>query len=197
MKREYENKSKYEIGCYEVTGAYLSYHSAMEYYGLQNQVFNRVYLSSPKWFKMFEYDFVEYWHAPDKFRDGVVKDAARDIYYTDLERTIIDCIDRLDLAGGYEELYYNFELIDEVEESRLLFYLELYNKQALYQRAGLFLSMQSQMKLSTRFFDVCQARKGTHTNHLTDKGESRVYIPEWKLYVPQYLLNMANPVRLY
>ena len=31
------DENKYEIGCNSVPGSYLSYHSAMEFYGLQNQ----------------------------------------------------------------------------------------------------------------------------------------------------------------
>ena len=197
MKFEYENENKYEIGCCEVNGAYLSYHSAMAFYGWENQVFSRVYLSSPKRFKPFEFGFVEYCHAPDKFREGVVKDATRHIYYTELERTIIDCSDRLDLAGGYEEFLYNLDFVGEVDESKLLYYLSLYDKQALYQRAGFILSLQTQINLNPQFLDICRRKKGTHTRYLTDKYESKVYIPEWKLYVPEYLLTLVNPTRLW
>ena len=95
------DENKYEIGCNSVPNAYLSYHSAMEYYGLQNQVFNRIYLSAPKRFRTFEFGFVEYMYAPDKFQEGIIHpELTKKIHVTDIERTIVDCIDRLDLAGG-------------------------------------------------------------------------------------------------
>ena len=187
----YENK--YEIGCSSVPLSYLSYHSAMAFYGWENQVFNRVYLSAPKRFRPFDFYFVDYMYAPHKFREGVVKDENRNIYYTELERTIIDCADRLDLAGGYEEYFYNLDFIEGVDEEKLLFYLSLYNKQALYQRAGFMLSrFQQQINLSDRFFAFCKEKIGKSTRYLTDKFESKIYIPEWKLYVPKYLLSLTE-----
>ncbi len=187
------DENRYEIGCNSVPHAYISYHSAMAYYGLENQVFSRIYISAPKRFRSFEFSFIEYVYAPDKFREGVIKDATRNIYVTDIERTIIDCIDRLDLAGGYEELYYNLELIGDLDENKLLFYLSLYNKRVIYQKAGFFLSpLKEQMKLSNTFFDICKQKLGNSTRYLTDKNESKVYIPEWKLYVPQYMLSLTK-----
>lgn len=69
------DENKYEIGCNSVPGSYLSYHSAMEFYGLQNQVWNRIYLSSAKRFRPFEFEFVEYMYAPDRHREGIVRPA--------------------------------------------------------------------------------------------------------------------------
>lgn len=188
----YVDESKYEIGCNAVPKAYLSYHSAMEYYGCQNQVFNRIYLSAPYRFRTFEFGFVEYKYAPDKFREGVIKDPVRNVYVTDIERTIVDCLDRLDLAGGYEEFYYNLELIGDVDETKLLLYLSLYNKQVIYQKCGFFLSaLKNQMKLSNHFFDMCKQKVGKSIRYL-DKHEDKIYIPEWKLYIPQYLLYLTQ-----
>lgn len=186
------DENKYEIGCNSVPNAYISYHSAMEFYGLQNQVFNRIYLSAPKRFRSFEFDFVEYMYAPDKFQEGIIQpELTKNILVTDIERTIVDCIDRLDLAGGIEELIYNLELINEANESKILYYLSLYDKQAIYQKSGFILSsFKEQMKLSKEFFDICKKMTGKSVRYLTDKYESKTYIPEWKLYVPQYVFSL-------
>lgn len=190
----YVDENKYEIGCNSVSDAYISYHSAMEYYGLQNQVFNRIYLSAPKRFRPFEFDCVEYMYAPDKFQEGIIQLGINgNIRITNIERTIVDCIDRLDLAGGYEELIYNLGLIDKVDESKILHYLSLYYKQAIYQKAGFILSsFKEQMKLSKKFFDICNVKTGKSVRYLTDKYESKTYIPEWKMYVPQYILSLTK-----
>lgn len=188
------DENKYEIGCNSVSGAYISYHSAMEYYGLQNQVFNRVYLSAPKRFRTFEFDCVEYMYAPDKFQEGIIQlEVTKNIYVTDMERTIVDCIDRLDLAGGIEELIYNLELINEVDENKILHYLTLHDKRIIYQKAGFILSFfKEPMKLSEMFFDLCKSKIGKSIRYLTDKYESKIYIPEWQLYVPQYILLLTK-----
>lgn len=188
------DENKYEIGCNSVNNAYISYHSAMEFYGLQNQVFNRIYLSAPKRFRSFEFDFVEYMYAPDKFQEGIIRMGSNNyIYITDIERTIVDCIDRLDLAGGIEELIYNIELIDEVDENKILHYLSLHAKLVIYQKTGFILSFfKEQMKLSDDFFDICKTKSCKSVRYLTGKNESKKYIPEWKLYVPQYILSLTK-----
>ncbi|WP_459188734.1 hypothetical protein ACGE0T_01140 [Parabacteroides sp. APC149_11_2_Y6] len=48
----YIDGNKYEIGCGSVPFSYISYHSAMAFYGWENQVFNRIYLSAPKRFDL-------------------------------------------------------------------------------------------------------------------------------------------------
>lgn len=190
----YVDENKFEIGCNAVPDAYISYHSAMEYYGWQNQVFNRIYLSAPRRFRPFEFDFVEYMYAPDKFREGIVcPHPDKKVYVTDTERTIIDCADRLDLAGGYEEYVYNLDFVGEADEEKLLHYLSLYGKQALYQRAGFILSLfKEKMKLSDRFFKICKEGAGKSTRYLTNKGESDTYVPEWKICVPRYLMELTR-----
>ena len=136
------DENKYEIGCNSVPGSYLSYHSAMEFYGLQNQVWNRIYLSSAKRFRPFEFEFVEYMYAPDRHREGIVRPAEHvSVRVTDMERTILDCIDQPDLAGGLEELVYNLELMGTVDEDRLLRYLPLYGKSVIYQKTWFNLSL--------------------------------------------------------
>lgn len=194
LKDGFVDENKYEIGCSSVARSYLSYHSAMEYYGLQNQVFNRIYLSAPKRFRPFEFDYVEYIYAPDKFREGIVKDATRNIYYTELERTVVDCIDRIDLAGGIEELIYNIELIDKIDESKILFYLSLYEKQVIYQKAGfIFSRLKNKFNITDYFIEECKKKIGKSTRYLTDKYESQqVYLSEWKLCVPEYILLLTK-----
>lgn len=188
------DENKYEIGCCSVPGAYISYHSAMEFYGLQNQVWHRIYLSSARRFRPFEFEFVEYMYAPDKYREGIVRPAENgNVRVTDPERTILDCIDRPDLAGGMEELVYNIDLMESVDENRLLRYLPLYGKSVMYQKTGFILSLfKEQLGLGGEFFLTCEKKAGGGVRYLTDKWESRTYVPRWKLYVPQYILSLTE-----
>lgn len=174
------DENKYEIGCCSVPGAYIFYHSVMEFYGLQNQVWHRIYLSSARCFRSFEFEFVEYMYAPDKHREGIVRPVEnRNVRVTDMERTILDCIDRPDLAGGLEELVYNIELMDSVDEDRLLHYLPLYGKSVMYQKTGFILSLfKEQLGLGGEFLLTCEEKAGGGVRYLTDKWESRTYIPQ-------------------
>jgi len=96
--------SRYQIACAITASAYLSHHSAFEYYGLANQVFNEVYVSSDTRFKAFAFDHVTYRYIASKMNDGVVEARhTTGVRLTDLERTVIDSIQDVNKVGGLEE----------------------------------------------------------------------------------------------
>ena len=112
---------------------------------------------------------------------------------TDLERTVIDCIDRIKYAGGLEELLNNLSSIAYIDEDKLQHYLEDYGKAYLYQKAGFLLSMfKKQMHLSSGFFRRCKANIGQSTRYLTDACENVAYETEWRLCVPGDLFDLTE-----
>jgi predicted transcriptional regulator of viral defense system len=108
---------------------------------------------------------------------------------TDLERTIVDCIDNMGFAGGLEELILAASLVVLVKEERLLQYLEAYNKQILYQKTGFILSYFQNMRLSERFFYVCKSKVSKNVSFLTNDGQSTSFFKEWKIYAPENILS--------
>jgi len=97
--------TRYQIACAITDNAYISHHSAFEYYGLANQVFYEVYVSSERKFNHFEYDHLTYKYVASRMNEGVVeaKNTAG-VKITDLERTMIDSIRDFNKIGGFEEL---------------------------------------------------------------------------------------------
>lgn len=76
---------------------------------------------------------------------------------TDLERSVLDCIDAVEKVCGLEELDNCLDAIPSLDEDRLRRYLPLYDKAFLYQKTGYLLEKrQSDLKLSDNFFDFCQ-----------------------------------------
>ena len=182
--------SKYEIGSQINDFSYLSYHAALEYHGLANQVFYEMQISSKKRFNNFDYDGISYIYAESKLDMGVVMPPADTlIRVTNLERTILDCINQIDRSGGLEEIIESIALIVYVNEERLKDYLIQFGKQSLYQKTGFILSyFQKEMKLSNAFFEFCKSKIGKSTRYLTDKQESNTFFNEWKLYAPGNIL---------
>jgi predicted transcriptional regulator of viral defense system len=183
--------TKFEIASQITPSAYLSYHSALEYYGLANQVFHELYVSSEERFNNFEYEGISYTYCLSGISHGVVNPPMDSmIKVTDLERTVVDCIDSINRSGGLEELVVCFSLITYLKEEQLLTYLETYRKQFLFQKAGFILSyFQKEMKLSDNFFKECRQRIGKSVRYLTDANESNSYHKEWKLYAPENILS--------
>ncbi len=185
--------SRYAIGSSINSSAYISHHTAFEYYGMANQVFGTVYVSSASIFKDFTFDDVEYKYLPSKQNFGIIKPAAH-IKVTDIERTILDNIKDFTKIGGLEELLRCLAMITILEEDKLLKYLEKYDSQFLYQKTGYILSSFENMKLSRSFFETCKSKIGKSTRYLYDgiRYESPKYYPEWQLYVPADLMKLID-----
>ena len=189
--------NKYEIASHISETACVAYHSAMEYHGLGYQVFNEVSVITPYAFKTFEFEGLTYIRRQPTIDEGVMTPLMDSkVRVTDLERTIVDCIDRIKYAGGLEELMNNLSAITYVDEDKLHSYLEDYGKAYLYQKAGFLLSMfKKQMRLSAGFFRRCKANIGQSTRYLTDVSENILYDTEWRLCVPADLSDRSEYIR--
>ena len=183
--------TKFEIASQITPSAYLSYHAALEYHGLANQVFYELYISSEERFNSFEYEGVNYTYCKSGILNGIVNPPMDSmVKVTDLERTIVDCIDSINRSGGVEELIMSFSLITYLKEERLLTYLEAYQKQFLFQKAGFILSyFRKEMKLSDDFFIECRKKIGKSIRYLTEANDSKIFYKEWKLYAPENILS--------
>lgn len=178
--------------------SYVSHHSAVEYYGMANQIYYEVYVSSDTPFREFSFDGYIYKRIPSKFREGVVSpDYSGGIRVTDLERTVVDNIKDFEKVGGLEEIISFLESVEAVDENKLLKYLELYDNQFLYQKCGYLLSREGRLGLSADFFDVCHRKAGKSRRYLCHlAGHKGIYKPEWGLIVPDNLYVWRNGVPL-
>ena len=179
--------NKFEIASNISDTACVAYHSAMEYHGLGHQLFNEMSVISDSTFRTFEFEGITYVRRQPKIAEGVIVPAMNSkVRVTDLERTIIDCIDRIKYAGGLEELLNNFTSVAYIDEVKLKGYLDAYEKASLYQKAGFLLSMyKKQWGLSAGFFRHCKAHIGKSTRYLIDVADNTDYVSEWRLCVPE------------
>jgi len=186
--------TKFELAGHITPSSCLSYHAALEYYGLANQIFYELYVSSEEVFNSFYYEGISYTFCKLKSNVGVVNPVTDPLVrITDLERTILDCIDRIDLSGGLEELVQCFAIITYINEDKLTDYLSHFNKQVLFQKTGFILSyFQKEMRLSNVFLEWCKSKIGKSTRYLTERQESDTYFKEWKLCAPQNIISFLE-----
>ena len=191
--------NKYEIASHISDTACVAYHSAMEYHGFGHQLFNEVGVITPYAFKTFEFDGLIYIRHLPTITDGVITPIMDSLVrVTDIERTVIDCIDRIKYAGGLEELLNNLSSITFINENKLLNYLDAYNKAALYQKTGFLLSnYKKQMRLSQGLFRQCKANIGKSTRYLEDVAEKTKYNAEWHLCIPENITSMTEKGGIY
>ena len=186
--------TKFEIASKISDSSFVCYHSALEYYGIANQVFSNVLVGSLTKFNSFVFNDNEFIckHVKDiKFVNNIVNEGIR---VSSLEKTIIDCVDNIDLAGGIEEVLNALEQIKYVNENKLLEILKDINKMFLYQKIGfLFELYNNQLDLSNEFFDACKSHISKKVNYFMQYEFKDTELNEkWNLIVPKNIKSRIN-----
>lgn len=192
---EYRDKEppfdKFLLGRMLVSPYYFSHHSALEIHGVSNaELFNLVYVSSPRQFRGLSYRSVEYvWVRSTKLfgvEDVIWSDKV--VHVSDRERTLLDCLQRVDLAGGFEEAYKSLVSFPSVNFDRLYRYLEMMSRKSLFYRLGFFLSVEdvrSRWRVPDEFLEKVKRMVGEKTYYFaTKKGRGRL-VRDWNLVVPE------------
>lgn len=188
------NATKYEIGSKATNDAVICYHSALEYYGLTNQVYNYVIVGSLNRFNSFEFEGIDYYYKKYNNYNQVLFNEINGIRVTSLEKTIVDCIDDIDYAGGIEELLNAIDMIDKLDEQKLLEALASYDEVLLYQKTGYILEQfNDSLRLSDDFFNKCIKKMTNQIKYfLNDEYNDVVYNSKWKLMAPYNLKTRIN-----
>lgn len=190
----YALPNKFEIATKVAEDAFVCYHSALEYYGVANQVFNVVTVGSNKRFNSFDFDDIEYVRKPAKHFVQVMNIVTAGVRITSLERTIIDCINDMDEAGGIEEILNALDQIRVLDEGKLLETLDAYNSVFLFQKTGYILEQfKDKLYLSDAFFEKCKSRLTNQVKYvLQDEYNDISFNSKWKLMAPTNLKSRIN-----
>jgi len=186
--------NRYRIASSINDSAYITHHSAFEYYGCANQVFYEVYVSTDKRFSTFEYDDITYRYIAPRASFGV-DEKADGVRVTDMERTVLDAINDFDKIAGFEELLNCLSLIPFLDEEKLLSYLKQYDKQFLYQKAGYILNhFKDELRLSEKFFSSCE-HEFTKSVRYIWRGiqyQPNIFDSRWQMVVPKQPLGLLS-----
>lgn len=185
--------SKFQIAGNITKSAYVSYRSAFEYHGCVNQVRYDMTVSSNTAFEEFNFHDITYSYKKSKLADGIITE--NNVHVTNLERTLVDCIDCFDKLMGIEELLNCIELIPALDEKKLIIYLKKYNKRVLYQKTGYILEhFKDDLHLSETFFDECRSQISDSTRYLYHQYKylNWVFNKDWQLVVPKNLISLGD-----
>ena len=186
--------NRFQIASSLTKTSYVTHHTAMEFYGITDQVFYEVYVSSETEFKSFSFDGYTYRFIKPKISDGVEEvKFSGGVRVTDKERTILDSIKDMDRISGVEEVISNVGAMNRIKEKKLIQYLKKYDNQFLYQKTGYILfHMKSRLKLSKTFFLLCKEKAGKSSRYLTSDCKAGKFDAEWNLVVPDGLFQTKN-----
>ena len=189
---------KYEL-CSRISAtSYVGWHTALEFHGVAHQPFYNAYVGSKTRFNQFSFYGTDYEYCAAPLEpteaNGIIRPLGNPyVRVSDLERSIIDSCDRIERAGGVEELLHCMESVTLLNEGKLEKYLSLYNKVFLYQKVGFILEQsQEYHHVSDSFIEMCRTRGAIYTKHLTMTENSNFYLCKWKLYVPKNCVTENN-----
>ncbi len=180
--------NKMQIASAITPTACVSYHSAMEYYGFAHQFFYEMQVASNSKFNSFEFDGIKYrYHKQDATIGVIIPSADSRIRVTDVERTIIDCVNHIDLCGGVEEIMRCIRMISYADENKMKMYLQHFSNKTLYKKTGYVLeNFGEQLHLSSSFFQFCIENSKGIVAYLSEK-ENCFFEKKWNLYVPEHV----------
>lgn len=179
--------NRYLIGSKINKSAYLTYNSAFDVHGLSHQVSFVVYVASDSKISDFEFEGVLYKYVGKGIDEGVTHYRSNEkIKLTDIERTVVDSIDRTDYCGGPHELDEILKICPVLDNEKLLKYLETHNKKVLYKKAGYFLERHQQsLGITDELLSLMEKRTGNMKKYLSEEARSGgVLIKRWGLIVP-------------
>ncbi len=173
---------------------YLGYHTALEFYGCAYSHFNEVYLAIKEKdrFNPFQYKNLKFIPVFVKNTDFNVKKKeylGQSIRISSKERTFIDCLDRVEYAGGWEESLKSLQGLGGLNFDNLNKTLQKYNNELLFRKSGFVLSLLRGTSMfyehfSDDMFNRLHKKIGKNPRYFTDE-KPFIYDEKWRLYVPK------------
>jgi predicted transcriptional regulator of viral defense system len=183
---------KYLISAKLKNNYYLGYHTALELHGCAYSIYNRCYIVIEPESKFDSFSFNNMSFQPVYHKDIVsfvekIMYSNQGIRVSDPTRTFVECLDRPELCGGWEEVLKSLDSLGNVKINEILKLLKRYDKQILYRKCGYVLDILMEY---SPYYGHIKDKKGlpkikkNGSELFIEKNNRGKYIPKWKLFVP-------------
>lgn len=186
----------YLIAGKAIPDAVIAYHSALELHGLAYTSFEEFTYLAHKLNKPFTYqsqrfrsiNFPKSLVNQGKEMHGVIELERQGIVIkiTNIERTIVDLLDRPDLGGGWEEIWRSLDHVIHFDVAKLVEYALLLNNATTIAKVGFFLENRPQhLAVDLHFINLLlpHVPKQPHYMNRDRRGKGK-YFAKWQLIVP-------------
>ena len=176
--------------------AILSYHTALELHNLAYSTFEELTFLTSQAIKPFTYQSQRFravtFPRPLVIQNEIynnvesIKRQGIDIKVTTLERTMVDILDRPDLAGGWEEVWRSLDHVIHFDPLKLVEYTLLLNNATTVAKVGFFLEQRpAHLKIDSSYIEqlLPHIPKQKHYLHRSQRTKGK-YIEKWRLIVP-------------
>jgi predicted transcriptional regulator of viral defense system len=129
----------------------------------------------------------------ENFSVSIGERAGMEIRVTDLERTLVDVLDRPDLSGSWEDIWRSLESVEFFDLDRVLKYVLLLGNGTTGAKVGFFLKQhQKALMVEEHHLEALHNLRPKQPHYLDRaKRKSGRLVPEWNLVVPRQLLERA------
>lgn len=174
--------SKFEIASNISKSSYVSHHSAFEYYGYSNQVYNVVVVASIERFRNFVFGYNEY-HYKNVDSDNFIEET-NGVRVSTLPKAIVDCIDDIKSYDDMEEVLTNISSLPLINGQEILKYLIFVDKKILFNKVGLILSYyQDNLMINEKLLNEFKCRGIKSVKYFTNENHRlNKYYKDWNLY---------------
>lgn len=180
--------------------AIISYHTAMEFHAIAYSVGSIVYFNSKERIGYLDCEYGQYQQVThpvslipnDVFIETNFHDRmGMDIRVTTVERTLVDCLSRSELSGGWEEIWRSFESINFLDIERAINYALKLNNATTIAKLGFFLEQhQAQFSVKEEQLNRLVQHKPKSRHYLEKSYNGPVKnLQRWNLIVPLAVIN--------
>lgn len=179
--------------------ALIAYHSALSFHGIAYSLSNTVFFSSETPVKLFDFQQVAYQRVlppkalpPEKifYETKTYDRLGLAIRVTNIERTLVDCLDKPQFSGGFEEIWRATSMIDFIDAERMANYAILLNNATTIAKLGFFLEQhQEHFKIEENILSLLEKKTPKGVHYFTHAASENHYLRRWKLMVPTSIKN--------
>lgn len=194
----------YLVAAKATTDAVLAYHSALSFHGYAYSQFSTVtYLTAQKEAKKFDFQGSDYVGVTQplsllrrrKTNFGVEEadQIGMSVRVTSLERTLVDCFDRLDLTGGLEEVWRSLQMVPQLRVREIGEYSRLLGNAVTTAKVGVFLQLNREhFRVKEEDLELLRKHRPSNKCYMVPGERGGKLVSEWNLVVPQYVLRCEN-----
>lgn len=180
----------------------IAFHTAFELLGVGHSVFYRIYYLTKTPRRQFNFRNVSFKAVQvslalvekDQVTFGIerAERLGQMIKLTGKERTLVDCLERPEYCGGFEEVYRCAEKLPFLNFDVLMEYLRFRSKRALFAKVGFFLEQHRELFFVEedllRYLEKQSPKQPFYLEGRSKKGR---LVKRWNLIVSEKVLNRS------
>jgi len=175
--------------------SYLSYYTALTIHGLSERYTKHIYVTTTTHQRNIHYHDITINYIqtiPKKyFGTTTLSYSNEQIQISDIERTIIDIINKPQHAGGWAETINCLKNLDKVNYKKITTYLKKYDNKTTARKIGYIIENLNNLSPSKQILKQIKQLSGSNDIYF-DTTKKGIYNSAWNLIIPKNITETLN-----